>query len=51
MAGQERATYPQNYDVIVKWLADAMTGETLARDLAHGHYSGLRRRDARRESD
>ena len=29
MAGQDGMDYPQNYDVIVKWLADAMTGETL----------------------
>ena len=29
MTGQDGMTYPQNYDVIVKWLADVMTGETL----------------------
>jgi len=29
MKSQNGAEYPQNYDVIIKWLADALRGETL----------------------
>ena len=33
MESQNGATYPQNYDVIVKWLAEALQGETLVATL------------------
>ena len=29
MNSQNGTTYPQNYDIIVKWLAEALQGETL----------------------